>query len=66
MIPFSKAYQNEIRDMVQTSFYQNNNIKIIETKDWLTPADFADSSHPNDAGHVVIAQKLSMIIKNYL
>lgn len=63
MIPFSGAYQNEIRDMIRNSFPSDPQIKIIETQGWLTSADFADGSHPTDNGHIKVANKLIAIIK---
>lgn len=66
MIPFSKVYQEEIKDMVVTGYSTNNNIKVIETENWLSLTDFADGSHPNDNGHAIIAYKLSRIIKDHL
>jgi hypothetical protein len=66
MIPFSGAYQNEIRDMIKNEFSADQQIKIIETQGWLTTTDFADGAHPNDNGHKIVAEKLFGIIKSYL
>ena len=66
LIPFKGSYQNEIRDMVQKDFSGDHRVKIIETEGWLKPSDTKDSTHPTDEGHVLIANKLSGIIKGYL
>jgi lysophospholipase L1-like esterase len=66
MIPFSGAYQNEIRDMIGNSFPSDSHIKVIETQGWLTSADFADGSHPSDNGHKIVADRLFAKIKAYL
>lgn len=66
LIPFNGSYQNEIRRMVQKDFAGDQRLKMIETNDWLMPSNTTDGTHPNDEGHVLIANKLSGIIKVYL
>jgi hypothetical protein len=66
LIPFNGSYQNEIRNMVHESFPSDQNLKIIETKDWLAKGDFVDGTHPTDEGHQKIAKQLSPIILTYL
>ncbi|MGW4638486.1 GDSL-type esterase/lipase family protein [Sphaerisporangium sp. NPDC004334] len=38
------------------------NVLYVNTEGWLTSADLSDSVHPNDAGHVKIADRLAPII----
>ncbi|MFC4586002.1 SGNH/GDSL hydrolase family protein [Sphaerisporangium corydalis] len=38
------------------------NVYYVNTEGWLTASDLSDSVHPNDAGHVKIADRLAPII----
>ena len=66
LIPFKSSYQSEIEDMFHKDFSGDQRVKIIETNGWLKPSNTTDGTHPTDEGHVLIAKKLSVIIKGYL
>lgn len=66
LMPFNGAYHSEIKNMVNQSLDSLTNLKIIETKGWLKKSDFSDGTHPTDAGHEIISQNLSPILKEYL
>jgi lysophospholipase L1-like esterase len=44
----------------------DSNIKYVDTTGWLNFSDTNDGTHPSDAGHVKIANKLGPIIEAYL
>jgi lysophospholipase L1-like esterase len=40
----------------------DGNVHFVNTEGWLTDGDLTDSVHPNDAGHIKIADRLAPII----
>ena len=66
LIPFKGSYQSEIENMIHKDFSGDLRVKIIETDGWLKPSNTTDGTHPTDEGHVLIAKRLSPIIKAYL
>lgn len=44
----------------------DRNVHYIDTTGWLTTADFNDSAHPKDEGHVKVAKRLAPIISSFL
>jgi Cellulose binding domain/GDSL-like Lipase/Acylhydrolase family/Carbohydrate esterase 2 N-terminal len=41
-------------------------VHYVDTTGWLTSGDYVDGLHPNDQGHVKIAQQLTSIIQPYM
>jgi GDSL-like Lipase/Acylhydrolase family/Carbohydrate esterase 2 N-terminal len=44
----------------------DKSVEYIDTTNWITNADTNDGTHPSDAGHVKIANKLGPILAHYL
>jgi lysophospholipase L1-like esterase len=51
-----ESYNAELAQLVATLVAEGMNIKIAETASVLQPGDFTDELHPNDAGHLKLAQ----------
>jgi hypothetical protein len=41
-------------------------VHYVDTTGWLTSGDFVDGLHPNDQGHVKIAQRMTTILQPYM
>ncbi|GGG52712.1 SGNH/GDSL hydrolase family protein [Paenibacillus radicis (ex Gao et al. 2016)] len=44
----------------------DNKLHYIDTTGWITAADTVDGTHPSDAGHVKIAEKLATLLSPYM
>jgi lysophospholipase L1-like esterase len=49
-------YNAELKQLIAALAGEGLNIQIVTTANVLQPGDFSDELHPNDAGHLVLAQ----------
>jgi lysophospholipase L1-like esterase len=63
MQTFCKRFGTETQAAVQTRVAAGDtNVFYVPTEGWLVSADYTDGTHPTDAGHVKVADKLTPII----
>jgi lysophospholipase L1-like esterase len=63
MQTFSKRFGAQTQAAVQTRNAAGDaNVFYVPTEGWLTTADYTDGTHPTDAGHRKVADKLAPII----
>jgi lysophospholipase L1-like esterase len=49
-------YNAQLQQLIEALVGEGLNIQIVPTANVLQPGDFSDELHPNDAGHLVLAQ----------
>ncbi len=60
---YSQETQNAINIRVSAG---DTKVHFIDTNGWLISTDFVDGTHPTDAGHIKVTQKLNPLLNYYL
>ena len=65
--PFGGPYEAAIRRAVE-ALNRTGDVRVhfMNTTGWLNPADFVDGTHPTEAGHRKVAQRLAPLLKPLL
>ena len=68
LVPFGGYFSDEIMGSVKKRNIKGDlKLYCVDTKGWLLPEDYVeDGGHPNDGGHIKVAELLSPILKQYL